>query len=99
MNRSHVGCGNDRPGRNSAWQVLPNRKPDGRTWAKNPDIAEDVRMMGPVFFDRGRGKTKVWAILGWARRPLQISYVVPPIMRAVEGGPHVDRSTLRFVTS
>jgi hypothetical protein len=61
-----------------------------RAWAKNPDIAGDVRMMVPVFFDRGRSMTKVWAILGWATRLLRVSYVAPPSVRVLEGAPRVE---------
>jgi hypothetical protein len=61
-----------------------------RAWAKHPDIAEDVRMMVPVFFDRGRSMTKVWAILGWATRLLRVSYVAPPSVRVLEGAPRVE---------
>jgi hypothetical protein len=64
-----------------------------RAWAKDPDIAEDVRMMVPVFFDRGRDKTKVWAILGWATRTLLVSYASPPIVRVHEGAARVEFGT------
>ena len=66
-----------------------------RAWAKNPDIAEDVRMMVPVFFDRGRSMTKVWAILGWATRLLRVSYVAPPSVCVLEGGPRVEFGAAR----
>ena len=48
------------------------------TWrtlqAGDPDLARDVRMMVPVFYDQIRRKTKVWVFLGWSRRPLFITY-------------------------
>jgi hypothetical protein len=56
-----------------------------REWAKTPDIADDVRMMVPVFFDLGRRKTKVWAILGWATRLLQVSFATEPMARVLKG--------------
>ena len=38
-------------------------------WAESlncdQDLACDARMMVPIFYDEGRGKTKVWAFLGW----------------------------------
>jgi hypothetical protein len=61
-----------------------------RAWASDPDIAADVRMMVPVFFDRGRSQTKVWAILGWANRQLTISYVARPIARVLKGRARVE---------
>jgi len=56
-----------------------------RRWAQSPDIAEDVRMMVPVFYDLGRRKTKVWAILGWATRRLVVSFETPPAAQVLEG--------------
>jgi hypothetical protein len=60
-----------------------------RAWAKTPDIAPDVRMMVPVFFDIVRRKTKVWTILGWATRLLNVSFATPPTAHLVKGQPHV----------
>jgi len=69
-----------------------------REWARTPDIAEDVRMMVPVFFDVGRGKTKVWAILGWATRMLGVSFVTPPTSRMITGQPDIRfTSTFRRI--
>lgn len=56
-----------------------------RQWAKRPDIAHDVRMMVPVFYDIGRRKTKVWALLGWATRLLVVSFERPPTARVLSG--------------
>ncbi|MEO8136610.1 MAG: hypothetical protein ABI831_21880, partial [Betaproteobacteria bacterium] len=50
--------------------------------------ADDVRMMVPVFFDVGRRKTKVWAILGWATRRLHVSFATEPTAHVLKG--HVD---------
>jgi len=69
-----------------------------REWATTPEIAEDVRMMAPVFFDVGRGKTRVWAILGWATRLLRVSFVTPPTVHMVTGQPHIRfTSTFRRI--
>ncbi|HVG61582.1 MAG TPA: hypothetical protein VNA24_23685 [Hyalangium sp.] len=46
--------------------------------ADDVDLANDNRMMVPVFFDVQRKQTKVWAFLGWASRPLQARFKVPP---------------------
>jgi len=70
-----------------------------REWAEAPDVAEDVRMMVPVFFDIDRRKTKVWAILGWAKRWLVVSFDTPPTAHVIRGRPHVTfDSTLREIT-
>jgi hypothetical protein len=61
-----------------------------RAWATEPDIADDVRMMVPVFFDHGRAQSKVWAILGWATRRLMISYVARPIALVLKGRARVE---------
>jgi hypothetical protein len=56
-----------------------------RQWATRPDIAEDIRMMVPVFYDIGRRKTKVWAILGWVTDTLIVSFGTPPAAQVLKG--------------
>lgn len=46
--------------------------------ASDADIGQDSRMMVPVFYDVQRKKTKVWAFLGWASRPLKVDFDRPP---------------------
>jgi hypothetical protein len=45
------------------------------------DLGRDPRVMVPIFYDVERKKTKVWVVLGWAKRPLTISYVTPPTVQ------------------
>jgi len=52
---------------------------------KDPDLGNDVRMMVPVFYDVIRKKTKVWAVLGIATRPLEVSYASVPTVEQIEG--------------
>jgi hypothetical protein len=52
---------------------------------KDPDLGNDIRMMVPVFYDAGRQKIKVWAVLGIATRPLDVSYVTHPTIERIEG--------------
>ena len=52
---------------------------------KDPDLGKDIRMMVPVFYDINRGKTKVWAVLGVASKPMNISYAHPPTVREIKG--------------
>jgi len=61
-----------------------------QSWAKGPDIGEDIRMMVPVFHDIGRGKTKVWAILGWAVRHLTVEFDTPPAVHVLKGRPKIE---------
>ena len=42
-------------------------------------------MMVPVFYDDGRGLVKVWAVLGWMTRPLDVSFAGVPSAKVVEG--------------
>jgi hypothetical protein len=53
--------------------LLPDRNPDSddasfRAWAagiaRDHDLGRDTRMMVPVFYDVGRRRMKVWALLG-----------------------------------
>jgi hypothetical protein len=67
----------------------------------DPDLARDARMMVSVFFDRGRQKTKVWALLGWARRPVVIGYARPPKAEVFRGGQKLlgqEAPEVRFVS-
>src|SRR5436305_7111662 len=61
---------------------------DFATWRKaldrDPDLSRDARMMVPVFYDVQRGRTKVWAFLGWQRTPLDVRYDKPPLVVACE---------------
>jgi len=52
---------------------------------KDPDLGRDIRMMVPVFYDTGRQKTKVWAVLGIANKPLSVSYATPPTVKGIKG--------------
>ena len=73
------------------------------TWralaASDPDVVQDCRMMVPVFYDLGRGKTKVWVFLGWQTLPLTISYRTPPEVLAWERlpGGGDQKPELRFL--
>jgi hypothetical protein len=56
-------------------------------WARHleddEDLGRDPRMMVPLFYDVGRNKTKVWAVLGWSSRPVRIDFAVPPQARVL----------------
>jgi hypothetical protein len=42
------------------------------------DLAQDSRMMVPVFYDLQRRQTKVWVLLGWSQRPVEIGFAHAP---------------------
>ncbi|WP_254506594.1 hypothetical protein [Anatilimnocola floriformis] len=50
----------------------------------DPDLAPDVRMMAPVFFDQQRGKNKVWLMLGWEEASSTISYAQTPTVTVTD---------------
>ena len=50
----------------------------------DPDLANDVRAMVPVFFDRGRRQWKTWLFLGWASRPITVSFDRLPRVTAID---------------
>jgi hypothetical protein len=71
-------------------------------WGEDADIAQDARMMVPVFFDQRRGKTKVWAFLGWSNRPVRVSFAMAPAVEVQdELGKKLDKYPLdiQFRTS
>ena len=51
-----------------------------RQWncSDDPDLGTDVRMMVPIFYDVQRAMTKVWVVLGWSERGLNVSFRQPP---------------------
>ncbi len=56
-----------------------------RAWAASDAATADIRMMVPVFYDIGRRQTKVWAILGWSSRALDVAFNTPPTVRVLAG--------------
>jgi hypothetical protein len=67
--------------------------------AEDLDLARDARMMVPIFFDRGRQKTKVWVFLGWAERRVLIGYAKPPQFEVFRDGKRLgkDAPEVRFM--
>jgi hypothetical protein len=63
-----------------------------RSWAKtaDPELAADIRTMVPVFHDRQRNQTKVWAVLGWSTRNLEVEFATPPAARVLQGHVRID---------
>jgi hypothetical protein len=49
-----------------------------KTYTSDADLAVDNRMMVPVFYDVQRNKIKVWIFLGYASKPLAISFQKNP---------------------
>jgi hypothetical protein len=50
----------------------------------DPDVSRDARLMTPVYYDVQRRKTKVWALLGWRRVPVEVDFKKKPRVLAVE---------------
>ena len=76
-------------------EAAPGRSSDAdratfQQWAKtmnaDPDLGLDARMMVPVFFDRGRQRTKVWVFLGWSQRPAIFWFATPPMVEVTKNG-------------
>ena len=55
----------------------------GADLVADSDLAADNRMMVPVFYDLMRKKVKVWALLGWTSRPLEVSFVTRPRVEVI----------------
>jgi hypothetical protein len=73
------------PGRNDKVDVA-----QFQGWAQSllgdPDLGQDARMLVPVYYDRQRQKTKVWAFLGWSERRLDVAFATPPKIEVFQGG-------------
>lgn len=44
------------------------------SYQEDPDLAQDNRMMVPIFYDIERKMTKVWVMLGYSVSELTLSY-------------------------
>jgi hypothetical protein len=57
-------------------------------WAGNRhsdrDLSVDLRAMVPIFHDVARGKTKVWAFLGWSSRLIEVRFAQLPQVRVLD---------------
>lgn len=56
--------------------------------ADDLDLHGDVRMMVPVYHDFQRGKTKVWAVLGWTEGHLSVFFRKPPLAHVFDTSGH-----------
>jgi hypothetical protein len=56
-----------------------------RIWS-DPDLAADTRVSVPIFQDKGRGITRLWATLGVRLALLDASYAVAPQLKPRQGG-------------
>jgi hypothetical protein len=72
------------------------------TWRRelnsDPDLNLDLRAMVPVFYDVARRKLKIWAFLGWSRRPITVSFARPPkaTIRGLKGRLRLFHPTVRW---
>lgn len=70
--------------------------------ADDPDVGRDARMMVPLFYDVNRKQTKVWVVMGWATRPVVVSFAAKPTTTVFDpkGRQVADSSSLlRFESS
>ncbi|MBL8900064.1 MAG: hypothetical protein JNM84_20715 [Planctomycetes bacterium] len=65
----------------------------------DPELGADVRMMVPIFYDVERRRTKVWVVLGWTRKPLLVTFAVPPHVRLVGEAVASEEVDLEFRSS
>ena len=64
-----------------------------RAWSESAKRSEDVRMMVPVFYDIERRQTKVWMVIGWCTRWVEVDFIRRPAVTVVQG-----EVTVRFDT-
>lgn len=51
---------------------------------KDPDLGRDLRMMVPVFYDIKRKKIKVWVMMGFTQKPLDIRFKKKPVITVTD---------------
>ncbi len=63
--------------------------------ADDPDVSRDNRMMVPVFYDLQRNMTKVWVVLGYEEKSLEVGFDSTPQITVFDSqGKKVDESRL-----
>ena len=74
-----------------------------QAWAQSllgdPDLGQDARMLVPVFYDRQRQKTLVWAFLGWSERRLDVAFATPPKVEVFKDGKPAPESAYEVIFS
>ena len=86
------------PGRND-WADVAQFRAWASSLLADPDLGQDARMMVPVFYDRQRKKTKVWAFLGWSERSLEVGFATPPKVEVFKDGKPAPESAYEVIFS
>ena len=61
----------------------------------DPDVSRDNRMMVPVFYDIQKSMTKVWVVLGYEQKSVEVGFKSTPQISVFEGkGKKIDESRL-----
>ena len=61
----------------------------------DPDVSRDNRMMVPVFYDIQKSMTKVWVVLGYERKSVEVGFKSTPQITVFDGnGKKIDASRL-----
>jgi hypothetical protein len=61
----------------------------------DPDVSRDNRMMVPVFYDFQRKMTKVWVVLGYEQKSVEVGFKSTPQITVFDGkGNKIDDSRL-----
>ncbi len=61
----------------------------------DPDVSRDNRMMVPVFYDIQKSMTKVWVVLGYEQKSVNVGFKSTPQITVFEGnGKKIDESRL-----
>ena len=61
----------------------------------DPDVSRDNRMMVPVFYDFQRKMTKVWVVLGYEQKSVEVGFKSTPQITVFDGkGNKIDESRL-----
>jgi len=55
------------------------------SYTKDADLMVDNRVSVPLYFDRGSGRTRLWATIGVRLAKLNVSYVRPPKIKPAQG--------------
>jgi hypothetical protein len=69
--------------------------------ARDVDVRADVRAMVPLAYAPDRGKVRVRAMVGWARRPLVVTFARPPDARVFDaaGRDVTAETTVRWTSA
>ncbi len=96
---NETGCALQITNRDGSGNGRNNDIEFARRWmnhlSDDPDVSRDNRMMVPVFYDIQKSMTKVWVVLGYEKKSVEVGFKSTPPITVFDGnGKKIDASRL-----